>query len=135
MFLTLSPKVKPDSKSKLRYFQGRIWVDDRDLMIVKSKGKGFPEDKNNKYPVVETWRENVEGKYWFPAYATSDDELVFENGSSVKLRMRVKYTDYTKGNVDITILDDDTEEVPDVQEKPKSDSKLPPPPPPSVKKP
>ena len=127
------PKVKPDSKSKLRYFQGRIWVDDRDLMIVKSKGKGFPEDKNNKYPVVETWRENVEGKYWFPAFASSDDELVFENGSSVKLRMRVKYTDYTKGNVDITILDDDTEEVPEVQEKPKSDSKLPPPPP--VKKP
>ena len=128
------PKVTPDSKSKMRYFQGRIWVDDRDLMIVKSKGKAFPEDKNNKYPVVETWRENVEGKYWFPAYATSDDELVFDSGQSVKLRMRVKYTDYTKGNVDITILDDDTEEVPDVQEKPKSDSKLPPPPPP-VKKP
>ncbi len=128
------PKVKPDSKSKLRYFQGRIWVDDRDLMIVKSKGKGFPEDKNNKYPVVETWRENVEGKYWFPAYASSDDELVFDNGQSVKLRMRVKYSDYTKGNVDIIVLDDDTEDVPDVQEKPKSDSKLPPPPPP-VKKP
>ena len=127
------PKVKPDSKSKLRYFQGRIWVDDRDLMIVKSKGKGFPEDKNNKYPIVETWRENVEGKYWFPAFASSDDELVFDSGQSVKMKVRVKYTDYTKGNVNITILDDDTEDVPEVEEQPKSDSKLPPPPP--VKKP
>lgn len=126
----VAPKVMPDPKSKERFFLGRVWVDERDLMIVKSKGKGVPEDKNAKYPVVETWRENVEGKYWFPAYATSDDELVFDNGYSVKMRLRVKYTDYTKGNVEITILDDDTEET--KPEKPKSDSKLPPPP---VKKP
>ena len=129
----VSPKVMPSPKSKVRLFQGRIWVDDRDLMIVKSKGKGVPEDKNAKYPVVETWRENVEGKYWFPAFASSDDELVFDSGQSVKLRMRVKYTDYTKGTIDVIVLDDDTEEVLEVQEKPKSDSKLPPPPP--VKKP
>ncbi len=131
------PKVLPNSKSKARYFQGRVWVDDRDLMIVKSKGKGFPEDKNNKYPVVETWRENVEGKYWFPAFASSDDELVFESGQSVKLKMRVKYADYTKGKVDINVIDDDgSEEVPlkSGQEEPKNDSSLPPPPPP-LKKP
>ncbi len=127
----VAPKVMPDPKSKERFFLGRIWVDDRDLMIVKSKGKGVPEDKNAKYPVVETWRENVDGKYWFPAYATSDDELVFDSGQSVKLRVRVKYTDYTKGTVKIIILDDDTEEV---REEPKNDSGLPPPPPP-VKKP
>ncbi|MGI9055447.1 MAG: hypothetical protein ACR2F2_06555 [Pyrinomonadaceae bacterium] len=127
----VSPKVMPSPKSKVRLFQGRIWIDDRDLMIVKSKGKGVPEDKNAKYPVVETWRENVEGKYWFPAFASSDDELVFDNGQSVKMRIRVKYTDYTKGTTDVIVLDDDTEEIP---EAPKNDSKLPPPPPP-VKKP
>jgi hypothetical protein len=106
----------PDPKSKERFFLGRIWVDDRDLMIVKSKGKGVPEDKNAKYPVVETWRENVDGKYWFPAYATSDDELVFDSGRSSKLRMRVKYTDYTKGTTDVIVLDEDVEELP--EEKP-----------------
>jgi hypothetical protein len=59
----VTPKVIPDpKKSKLRLFTGRVWVDDRDLMIVKSKGKAVPEDKNNKYPIVETWRENVDGK-------------------------------------------------------------------------
>lgn len=130
----VSPRVMPKSDSKLRYFQGRIWVDDKDLMIVKSKGKGVPEGKNAKYPVVETWRENVEGKYWFPSYASSDDELVFDSGQSVKMKIRVRYADYTKGNVDITIEDDDgSEEVPlqPKTETPKSDSKVPPP----VKKP
>lgn len=122
----VSPKIMPDPKSGLRLFQGRIWVDDRDLMIVKSKGKGVPEDKNSKYPVVETWRENVEGKYWFPAYATSDDELVFDSGFSIKMKIRVKYTDYTKGTTDVIVLDEDVEELP--EEKPKSDSGLPPPP-------
>lgn len=130
----VAPKVMPKADSKQRFFLGRIWVDDRDLIIVKSKGKGIPEDKNAKYPVVETWRENVEGKYWFPSYASSDDELVFESGQSVKMKVRVKYTDYTKGNVDIIVLDDDGSE--EVQEQPKpetpkSDSKVPPP----VKKP
>ena len=133
----VAPKVMPSPKSKIRLFQGRIWVDDRDLIIVKSKGKGVPEDKNSKYPVVETWRENVEGKYWFPAYASSDDELVFESGQSVKLKLRIKYTDYTKGNVDIIVLDDDGSKEVELEPKPetpKGNSKVPPPPPP-VKKP
>ena len=132
----VAPKVMPSPKSKIRLFQGRIWVDDRDLIIVKSKGKGIPEDKNAKYPVVETWRENVEGKYWFPSFASSDDELVFENGRSVKMKVRVKYTDYTKGNVDIIVLDDDGSKEVELEPKPetpKDNSKVPPPPP--VKKP
>lgn len=131
----VSPKVMPKPDTKLRYFQGRIWVDDKDLMIVKAKGKGVPEGKNAKYPVVETWRENVEGKYWFPSYATSDDELVFDSGNSVKMKVRVRYSDYTKGNVDIIVLDDDgSEEIKEEpkSETPKTDSKVPPPP---VKKP
>lgn len=108
----VAPKVIPDpKKSKQRLFVGRIWVDDRDLMIVKSKGKGVPETKDNKFPVVETWRENIDGKYWFPAYSQSDDELVFDNGFAVKLKIRVRYTDYKQGRTDVIILDDDTEVI------------------------
>ncbi|MBA2621916.1 MAG: hypothetical protein H0U87_12010 [Acidobacteria bacterium] len=113
----VTPKVIPDpKKSKLRLFTGRVWVDDTDLQIVKSKGKAVPEDKNNKYPVVETWRENIDGKYWFPAYTSSDDELVFDNGLAVKLKMRVKYTNYRQGKSEVKILDDDE---PVVEEKPQ----------------
>ncbi|HSI88282.1 MAG TPA: hypothetical protein VK918_04445 [Pyrinomonadaceae bacterium] len=104
----VQPKVLPDpKKSKQRVFSGRVWVDDRDLMIVKSKGKALPETKNDKYPIVETWRENVDGKYWFPAFSSSDDELVFDNGLAVKLRMRVKYEDYKLGRTDVRIVEDE----------------------------
>lgn len=119
----VSPKVVPDpKKSKLRVFSGRIWVDDRDLMIVKSKGKALPEDKNNKYPVVETWRENVDGKYWFPAYSYADDELVFDKGYTVKLRMKVTYNEYRLGRSEVRILGDEEvipEEKPSAKPTPK----------------
>lgn len=100
----VAPKVIPDpKKSKLRLFVGRVWVDDRDMMIVKSKGKAVPEDKNNKYPIVETWRTNVDGKYWFPAYTAADDELVFGSGQVVHMKMKVKYDDYRLGRTDVQI--------------------------------
>ncbi len=104
----VSPRVIPNpKKTTQRLFQGRIWIDDRDLMIVKSKGKAVPETKDNKYPIVETWRENVDGKFWFPAYSSADDELVFDNGQVVKLKMRVQYTDYAQGRSSVKVLDDD----------------------------
>lgn len=103
----VTPKVIPDpNKSKQRLFTGRIWVDDQELEIVKSKGKAVPETKENKFPVVETWRENIDGKYWFPSYVASDDDLVFDNGQVVKLHMRVKYNNYKLGHTDVKILDD-----------------------------
>ncbi len=109
-------KVMPDPKKiKQRFFGGRIWVDDRDLMIVKTKGKAFPVPKGEQFPVVETWRENVDGKYWFPSLAMSDDELVFDSGNVVKVKMRVKYTDYAVGRSEVRILDDEEE----VKEEPK----------------
>lgn len=112
-----TPKVIPDpKKTKLRLFTGRVWVDDRDLMIVKSKGKAVPEDKKNKYPIVETWRENVDGKYWFPSMSLADDTLVFDNGYSVRMRMRVKYEDYRLGRSEVTIVE--VEDTPDEQPSP-----------------
>ena len=103
------PKVIPDpKKSKLRLFTGRVWVDTADLLIVKSKGKAVPETKQNKFPVVETYRENIDGKFWFPTYAYVNDELVFDNGQVVHIREVVKYKDYKLGRSEVRILDDDT---------------------------
>lgn len=104
----VAPKVMPDpKKTKQRLFLGRIWVDDEDLMLVKSKGKAVPETKDNKFPVVETWRESIDGKYWFPSYTAADDDLVFDNGQVVKFRMRVKYTAYKQGRSEVKVLDDE----------------------------
>jgi len=108
----VTPKVIPDpKKSKQRLFTGRIWIDTSDLMILKSKGKAVPETKQNKFPIVETTRDQIDGKFWFPVDARSDDELVFDSGQVVKLKMRVKYSDYKLGRSNVRILDD----VPDAK--------------------
>ena len=92
----VTPKVMPSPKDpKDRLFSGRIWVDDQDLQIVKTRGKGVPETKQNKFPNVETYREHIDGRYWFPTYSYADEELIFENGSSLHVRMKVRYTDFT----------------------------------------
>jgi TonB family protein len=102
----VAPKIAPDAKkTKERFFVGRIWIDDKDLQLVKSKGKGVPETKNNKFPIVETYREQIDGKYWFPTYSYADDDLIFDNGSNLHIRMRVKYTDYKVGHAKVTITE------------------------------
>lgn len=113
----VTPKILPNPrKSDQKYFSGRIWVDDADLMIVKSKGKAVPEGKNRigqeqRFPIMETWRESVDGKYWFPSFSSADDELVFDSGQSVKMKVRVKYANYRVGTSDVKILDDDGTEI------------------------
>jgi TonB family protein len=102
----VSPKVTPDpKKTKDRFFIGRVWVDDHDLQLVKSKGKAIPETKNNKFPIVESYREQIDGRYWFPTYAYADDDLIFDNGSDLHIRMQVKYSDYKVGRGKVTITE------------------------------
>lgn len=103
----VGPKVMPDAKKGVaKFFQGRVWVDDEGLMIVKTQGKAVPEGKQ-RFPVIETIRENVDDRFYFPTYSSSDDSLVFPNGQVVKMKVRVRYSDYTLGKTDVIILDDD----------------------------
>ena len=81
-----------------RYFEGQIWVDDRDLQIVKTYGKGvgiLKKGSDNQFPKFETYREQVDGKYWFPTYTRADDTLHFQAGPQ-RIRMTVRYEDYKK---------------------------------------
>lgn len=107
----VTPKVMPDPKKiKERLFLGRIWVDDQDYQIVKTKGKGVPETKNNKFPVVETYREQI-GKYWFPTYTYADEQLVFDNGDVLHVRMKVRYTDFAEARATLKITEVDGPEL------------------------
>ena len=101
----VSPKVMPDPKKKERLFSGRVWVDDQDLQIVKTKGKGVPETKNNKFPTVETYREHIDGRYWFPTYSYADEELIFDNGGSIHIRMQVRYMDFTQTRATLKVTE------------------------------
>src|SRR5713226_5762540 len=82
-----------------RYFQGRVWVEDRDLQIVKTAGisSGSKKKKEDSaYPHFETFRENIESHYWFPTYTRADDILHFKTGPEVRLRVSVRYQNYKR---------------------------------------
>jgi hypothetical protein len=101
-------EVKPQKFEKnQRYFQGRIWVDDADLEIVKTFGKAVPDihkgGSENIFPRFETYRENIEGHYWFPTYTHADDMLYFSSGA-IRIRMTVRYKDYKRFRVTSRIL-------------------------------
>jgi len=115
----VTPKVIPDPKKiKERLFIGRVWVDDQELQIVKTKGKGTPETKINKFPTVETYREQISGRYWFPTYSYADEELIFENGEPLHIRMKVRYTDFAPARADVKVIEVDGAELPNQEMKP-----------------
>ncbi len=120
-------------ESKRLYFQGRIWVDDQDFQIVKTSGKTVPEThkKNNEnlFPKFTTWREQVDGQYWFPAYTMADDTLHFRKGAyqDVHIREVVKYADYKRFGSKVRVTyegkelpkDQSPNQKPDDEQKPQ----------------
>ena len=119
----VSPKVMPDpKKTKERFFMGRVWVDDQDLQIVKTKGKGVPETKNNKFPTVETYREQIDGRYWFPTYSYADEELLFDKGDPLHIRMKVRYSDFELARAKVKIIEVEDPDAPKKETKPPATS-------------
>jgi hypothetical protein len=90
-----------------RYFQGRIWVDDKDFQIVKTFGKPvYAKSKSTQdqaFPRFETFRENIEGKYWFPTYTRANEMLRFKQGDDVHIRLTVRYENYKRFGVTVKI--------------------------------
>ena len=97
--------VKPKKFQKNeRYFQGRIWVDDHDLQIVKVAGIAVPEIGGQKFPHFESYRENIDGRFWFPTYTYADDVLEFKN-NPVRLRVIIRYKNYKKFVTGIRVVE------------------------------
>lgn len=89
-----------------RYFRGRVWVDDQDLQIVKTAGisTGLVRKKDDyAFPHFENYRENIEGKFWFPTYTRADDVLHFKYGEDVHIRLAVHYKNYKRFSTTIRI--------------------------------
>lgn len=94
-----------------RYFQGKIWVETRDLAVVKSCGKNVPAQvepvkkkkrgrpaQPNVSPAFVTYREQFEDKYWFPTYVRADETLHLFNGDDCHVREVIKYTKYKRAD-------------------------------------
>lgn len=92
-------------KKGKRYLDGRIWVDATDLQIVVTDGRMVPDDtrkgKEDLHPPFMTWRQQIDGHYWFPVYTKGEGILHFAGGygymaQDVHIRDIVKYTDYKR---------------------------------------
>jgi hypothetical protein len=97
-----------------RYFSGVAWVDDHDLQIVKTYGRPLGKKRNagSQYPKFETYREQIDGKFWFPTYTSSSDTLMFESGP-VPIKLTIKYADYKRFGAESDIkFGDVVEETP-----------------------
>ena len=98
----VKPKTMEPGK---RYFQGQVWVDDRDLMIVKTYGRStglLKKGTDQQFAKFETYREQIDGKYWFPVYTVANSVLHFQTGD-VPVKLTVKYQDYKQFKSDTKI--------------------------------
>jgi hypothetical protein len=113
--------VKPKKmETGKRYFEGQIWVDDRDLMIVKTYGRStgiIKKGTDQQFAKFETYREQIDGKYWFPVYTIANSVLHFKEGGDVRVKLTVKYEDYKQFKSSTTITFGD-EVKPEPQPKP-----------------
>lgn len=88
-----------------RRFEGRVWVDEQGLQIVVSNGRMVPDDtrkgREDLHPPFMTWRQQIDGQYWFPVYTKGEGILHFASGygymaQDVHIRETVKYTNYKR---------------------------------------
>lgn len=95
--------VKPKSiKGNRMFFDGKIWVDDRDLQVVRTVGKPVPEKKNQRFPEFETIRQMIDGQYWFPVWTHAESKLHFSS-DTVHIEETITYSDYKKFGSKTTI--------------------------------
>ncbi|HUX67630.1 MAG TPA: hypothetical protein VMV31_09085 [Terriglobales bacterium] len=86
-----------------RYFSGKVFVDDKDLMIVKGDGRVVPNevDKHgnptNTFLPFQVWRQEVDGKYWFPVYTLMQGVVPGGDGApGTPMRMVIQFKNYKR---------------------------------------
>jgi len=116
-----------------RYLNGRIWVDSTDLQIVVTNGRMVPDDtkkgQEDLHPPFMTWRQQIDGHYWFPVYTKGEGILHFSGGygymsQDVHIRDVIKYTDYKRFGSTTTIIYDG-QDITNNSQKPQQPSSQP----------
>jgi hypothetical protein len=79
-------------------FDGIVWVDQKFLEVVKTYGKwvtdlGEVQPASLPFTMFETYRENVDGKYWFPNYSRADGVYKMKD-HNVPIRVTIKWTNF-----------------------------------------
>jgi hypothetical protein len=89
---SVTPK---NTKGNRLFFEGKIWVDDQDLQIVRTVGKPVPQKKNNLFPDFETVRQMIDNKYWFPVWTHAESDLHFSS-DKIRIAETITYEDYKR---------------------------------------
>jgi len=95
--------VRPKStKGGKLYFQGKIWVDDKDLQIVRTMGKVVPQTEESQFPEFETLRQLVDKKYWFPVWSHANSVLNFRD-SRVRIEETITWEGFKQFKSSVTV--------------------------------
>jgi hypothetical protein len=92
-------QVKPKALDRAHaYLDGIVWVDTKYLEVVKTYGRWVNELGDVKFATMpfttfETYRENVDGKYWFPNYERADETLHLKDGD-FPVRLVIKWAGF-----------------------------------------
>jgi hypothetical protein len=93
-------QVKPKAVERQKaYFDGVVWADAKYLEVVKTYGKWVTDlgDVHSvadlPFSLFETYRENVDGKFWFPNYSRSDETANLK-GLEIPVRIVIKWENF-----------------------------------------
>jgi hypothetical protein len=93
-----------------RFFDGMLWVDQKEYNIVRMQGQAVPQIRSmkseNLFPRFTTIRKPIDGKHWFPIYTYADDTLQFRSGPQ-RERLRIAYGEYKRFGADSTFTPHD----------------------------
>lgn len=92
-------QVKPKELSPKRaLFQGLIYVDNVDLAVVETYGKFVSEyyenNSNLPFDMYDVYGQNLQGKYWFPDYISSDAYIQQKDGSELHVRLVIRSSEF-----------------------------------------
>lgn len=99
---SVKPKTLADGKL---YFEGKIWIDDGDLQIVRTMGKIVPQKENPQFPEFETIRQLIDKKYWFPVWSHADSVLEYTKPIPRRVRVEetITYKDFKRFTSTVTV--------------------------------
>jgi hypothetical protein len=92
--------VHPSAKHKKGLFEGKIWVEDRDLTIVRFKGVYEGSTMSSKYFDFDSWRVNAKPDLWLPAAIYSEEDALpccgfwKLNWTKIRFRAETKFWGY-----------------------------------------
>jgi len=96
---------------------------------VVTNGRMVPDETHKRgqedlHPPFMTWRQQIDGHYWFPVYTKAEGILHFSGGhgyapQDVHIRDTIKYTDYKRFGSTSKIFYEGQEVPPDQKQAPQ----------------